>query len=528
MDRQSSNSHSKPPGIRKAPGVVRYALSAFLILVSAVALHQLSGRLIAQAHYHMAENFFLDGHYGLAAAQLEKARKYSQDDFDIQQASGQVFSRLARVRQPTKTSFHFVKDAKSHYLNASRLNPLDAHVFYGLAGAEARLQQLHRLLNPDSKGDQYKPLPYFEESLALRPNSVLYRYAMARYLHREGKPEELPRVIQTLARIYPPSYYDLKKESFWSPAVREACEKGLMEAIRNKTSIRETHRALSSLKAEKGNWSVAINHLTQALQDEAFKNKPQDYIPLGRLYLKNGQVKEAQDTFLYALSQSRSKDKDLEQIYRIYGKEDKPEEFYDFCQRAKKQFIFSHRMLVSLSRSMIDSGRFNQARRTLRELNNQEPDAEAYYLLARLAEKEEDWNNVELSIRKSIVLDPNNSRYHELFSSVLSRMNKLERAKKEAGLALKHSEKPDPLLFDHRALIRWKQGDYLGAARDWKRAIRLNSEKPDKASFHARAAEAYIKTGHLPSALKHYKMALELEPENAGYQQKYEEIKNAS
>jgi tetratricopeptide (TPR) repeat protein len=177
---------------------------------------------------------------------------------------------------------------------------------------------------------------------------------------------------------------------------------------------------------------------------------------------------------------------------------------------------------------MIDSGRFNQARRTLRELNNQEPDAEAYYLLARLAEKEEDWGNVELDIQKSILLDPKNSRYHELFSSVLSRMNKLERAKKEAGLALKHSEKPDPLLFDHRALIRWKQGDYLGAARDWKRAIRLNPDKPDKASFHARAAEAYIKTGHLPSALKHYKMALELEPENAGYQQKYEEIKNAS
>jgi len=528
MDSQSSNPHSKPPGIRKASGVGRYALSAFLILVSAVALHQLSGRLIAQAHYHIAENFFLDGHYGLAAAQLEKARKYSQDDFDIQQTSGQVFSRLARVRQPTKTSFHFAKAAKSHYVNASRLNPLDAHVFYGLAGAEARLQQLHRLLNPDSKGKQYNPLPYFKESLRLRPNSVLYRYAMARYLHREGKTEDLPRVIQTLARIYPPSYYDLKKESFWSPAVREACEKGLMEAVSDKTSIRETHRALSSLKAEKGNWSVAINHLTQALQDEAFKNKPQDYIPLGRLYLKNGQVKEAEDTFLFALGQSRSKDKDLEQIYRVYGKEGKPGEFYDFCQRAKKQFIFSHKMLLLLARSMIDSGRFNQARRTLRELNNQEPDAETYYFLARLAEKEKDWENVVLSIRKSTLLDPNNSRYHQLFSSVLSRMNKLERAEKEAGLALKHSEKPDPLLFDHRALIRWKQEDYLGAVRDWKRAIRLSPGKHEKASFHARAAEAYIKAGHLPSALKHYRMAFELEPENAGYQQKYEEIKNAS
>ncbi len=526
MDRQSSNSHSKPPGIHKVSGVVRYGLSAFLILVSVVALHQLSVRLIAQAHYHRAENFFLDGYYGLAAAQLEKARSYSQDDFDIQQASGEVFSKLARVRQPAKTALRLEKDAKNHYLKASRLNPLDAHVFYGLAKVEARLQQLNRLLKPGSKGDQYKPLPYFEESLSLRPNSMLYRYAMARYLHREGKTEELPRVIQTLTRVYPPSYYDLKKESFWSPAVREACEKGLMEAITNNTSIREAHRALSSLKAEERNWPAAINHLTQTLQNKAFENRPQDYIRLGRLYLKNGQVEEAQDIFLYALGRSRTKDRDLEWIYWIYGKEDEPEEFYEFCHEAKKQFIFSQRMLVFLARSMIDSGRFNQAGRTLRELNRQEPDAEAYYLLARIAEKEKDWDNMELSIQKSTVLDPNNSRYHQLFSRVLNRMNKLERAEKEAELALKYSAKPDSWLFDHRAWIRWKQGDYLGAARDWKRAIRLNPDKPDKASFHARAAEAYMKEGHLPFALKHYKMALELDPENAGYRQKYEEIKN--
>ncbi len=54
---------------------MQYTLSAFLILVSAVALHQLSVRFIVQTHYHRAENFFLDGYYGLAAAQLEKDNK---------------------------------------------------------------------------------------------------------------------------------------------------------------------------------------------------------------------------------------------------------------------------------------------------------------------------------------------------------------------------------------------------------------------------------------------------------------------
>ncbi len=520
---QSSNSHPVSPDIRNMPHIVRIVLSTLLVLASAMALYQLSLRLIAQAHYHRAENFFMDGYYGLAAAQLEKARSYKPDDFDIQQALGEVFSKLAEVSQPSKPALHLAEDAKNHYLKASRLNPLDAHVFYGLARTEARLQQLERLLNPGSNSAQYTPLPYFEESLRLRPNSILYRYAMARYLYREGRTEDLPGVIQILARVYPFSYYDLKKEPFWSPVLRDACEKGLMEAVRNNTSVREANGALSFLKEEEENWSDAISRLKIALQTGTFQFRSERHIDLGRLYLKNDQVREAQDTFLHALDRSPTKEKHFEWIYWTYGKEARTEEFHEFSRAAKKQFIFSTGMLLILARSMIDSGRLNQARRILIELNKQNPDAEVFYLLARIAEKEKDWDQMELSIQKATVLDPDNSHYHQLFTQVLSRMNKLERAEKEAGLALKHSEKPYPWHFEQRAWIRWKQRNYLGAARDWKRATHLN---PDKASFHARAADAYMNLGRLPSALKHYKMALALEPENAGYRRKYEELKN--
>jgi len=60
----------------------------------------------------------------------------------------------------------------------------------------------------------------------------------------------------------------------------------------------------------------------------------------------------------------------------------------------------------------------------------------------------------------------------------------LDRAEKEAGLAIKHTAKPSSGLFNYRAWIRWTQKDYQGALEDWSSAMAL---EPDKARFYARA-----------------------------------------
>ena len=128
---------------------------------------------------------------------------------------------------------------------------------------------------------------------------------------------------------------------------------------------------------------------------------------------------------------------------------------------------------------------YHQAQRILKELNQERPTAEACYWLARIAEKKKDWDSMELAIQKATVLDPENSRYHLIFSKVLKRLMKLERAEKEAGLALDYSVEPSHWLFNYRAWIRWSRKDYQGAVKDWKSAIAV---KPRKASFYARAA----------------------------------------
>jgi Flp pilus assembly protein TadD len=101
-------------------------------------------------------------------------------------------------------------------------------------------------------------------------------------------------------------------------------------------------------------------------------------------------------------------------------------------------------------------------------------------------------------------------------------MKKLDRAEKEAGLAIQHAAKPSHSLFNHRASIRWKEQDYQGALQDWKSALTM---QPGNASLHARVAEAYLKKGDLSKARTHYQKALKLNPNNKTYKVKLEALK---
>ncbi|MCK4467393.1 MAG: tetratricopeptide repeat protein, partial [Desulfobacterales bacterium] len=388
---------------------------------------------------------------------------------------------------------------------------------YGLAREEARLEQIYPYLHHQNN-NPYHALPYFEKAIRLRPNSILCHYALARYLHQQKKTESLLRIVSNLARIYPPIYGHLKNEAFWSSPVREAFKKGLHQAIDEEIASQNAHTAMSSLMAGEKNWASAISHYQKALSLQTIDKDSGKYLHLGRLYVKNGQLEEAEESFFKALSMSRTKERHLENLYRVYEREGCFEELYRFYHRVSRSFALSAKMDILLARSLIDLKRYHQAQRILKELNQERPTAEAYYWLARIAEKEKDWDSMELAIQKATVLDPENSRYHLIFSKVLKRLKKLERAEKEAGLALDYSVEPSHWLFDHRAWIRWSKKDYQGAVKDWESAIAV---KPKKASFYARAAQAYCKLEEWSQALDHYQKAMDLDPKNENYRKRY-------
>lgn len=505
--------------MEKAHRPPRFLISALILLLFVMASYPLCMRLISQIYYQKAVNHIQDGSCEPAVNHLETAIRYQANDPLVWKKLGEAYHNLG-VLMPIKEAFDFATKAKHAYLKAARCNPLDAEATYGLAREEARLEQIYPYLH--HQNNPYHALPCFEEAIRLKPNSILYHYALTRYLHQQKKTGALLKVVSNMARIYPPVYGYLKKEAFWSSPVREAFKKGLQQAIDEEITSQNAHTAMSSLMAEEKDWASAISYYQKALALQAIDKDAGKYLHLGRLYVKNGQLEEAEESFFRALSMSRTKERHLEDLYWVYEREGYFEELYRFYHRVSRSFALSARMDILLARSLVDLKRYDQAQRILKELNQESPSAEAYYWLARIAEKEKDWDSMELAIQKATVLDQKNSRYHLIFSKVLKRLKKLERAEKEAGLALDYSVKPSHWLFDHRAWIRWSRKDYQGAVKDWKSAIAV---KPKKASFYARAAQAYCKLGEWSHALDHYQKAMDLDPKNENYRKRYNALR---
>lgn len=498
----------------------RYLTATIILLFFTVSFYFLSLRLISQLHFHKAKNHLQDGYYGLAVSRLEKAVEYQDDDFMTWNYLGRAYHGLGRL-QMAEQSLLVAEKARQAYITAARLNPHDAEAAFGVAREEARLERLYSRLHPGKQETRYDAFPYFEAAIRLRPNSIGYHYAAARYLHQQGRSQALLPVVTSLARIYPSAYNHLKKEAFWSPEVKEAVKEGLQQAIQEENEVRNTHIILSALLADEEDWDGAISHYEKATDDQDGAENPGNYSSLGRLYLQNGQLEEAEQSFLKALSMSDNREKDLERLYGVYKTGGCAGQFFPFYERARTAFPISAQTDIVLARSFIDLGQHAQAWQILSDLTQKNPDAQAYYWLYRIAKEQKDWDQMELSIQKAAMLEPRNSQYHLLFSQVLRQLKKLDSAEQEAGLAIEHAPRPSVGLFNHRASIRWDKKDYQGALRDWESGLSLQA---GNAALHVRIAEAYINLGQREEARQHYQKALQLSPTNKTYQVKLEAL----
>ena len=503
--------------------VLRPVFCALTLIFSLFAFYHLCFNLISQLYFQRANAFIYKGYYGLATNSLNKALRFSPGDYRIFKKLGMAYFKIGRITPMQEKAFSHFTQAKDYSLEAYRLNPLNSEISYSLARQEVILEKLYRHLFPENKENPYKALPYFKKAIQLWPNCMVYNYALARYFYYHKDTNEFLSVISTLFMVYPPAYKYLKNDSFWSPTARKAAKKGLEQAIMKGILRREAHKSMSSILAEEGNWVGAISHFICTLPVQNYKNTSEDYIHLGHLYLKNKELTMAREYFLKGLKLSRSMEKDLEKLFTAYENGGYTEELYHFLDEVRGSFILSNKIEILTARSLIKLKRFNKAKSILMEVNQRKPVSEAYYLLAKIAQIEEDWDRAEIAAQKATVLETTKSQYHLLFSQTLKHLQKLERAEKEASLAIRYSVKPYPWLFDNRAWIRWGQKKHLMAARDWKMAIKLS---PKRASYYTRAAECYVILGNFLRAINYYKKAIELDPENERYKKRYREIES--
>jgi tetratricopeptide (TPR) repeat protein len=502
--------------------IPRVFLCTLTITLSIFLFYWLCLNFVSQLYVQRSDKLIRNANYGLAINSLNKALRFSPSNAGIFKRLGRVHFKIAQITSPQEERVSYFLQAKNYYLEAYRLNPQNSEISYWLGIQEMALEKLYNRSFPESDNNPYQALPYFKRSIELWPNSMVYNYEFSRYLYccHKDRNEFLP-VVSTLFMVYPPVYRHIKKEPMWSPAAREAAKKGLERAIKKGILKNEACRVMSFIFSEEGDWAGAIRQFKSALSLQGNRNSSEDYKRLGYLYLKNKELHLAATYFIKGLQLSRHMEKDLEGIYNFYGKEGYIEERYNLLDAVRHSFMFSRTIEVLTAQSLISLNRFNKAKVILMDLNRKKPTSDAYYLLAKIAQAEEEWDNAEISAQKATVLDTKKSQYHLLFSQILNHLKKFERAEKEAGLAIRYSTKAYPWLFDNRGWIRWKQRKYRMALEDWEFAIKLS---PERAPYYARAAECYMIIGNPSVAIDYYKKAVKLDPENRDYQRRYREI----
>ena len=433
--RYTNTNEVKRKGVPPSPRL-RFALCLVTVALSGTLLYVVGNRLVSQIYYTKAKSALKGNNHWIAVRYLKAAIRYQPDDFMFWRKLAEVYNTVGAQENSIQRAFIYADRARKAYLESKRLNPLEPSTAIGCAISEARLQQLFPYLYPDNANNPYNPLPYFKAAIHLRPNCFQYHLALARYLHKTGRSQELLQVAQSLARMSPGGVYGLEKEPLWSSEVQAAVKKGLQDAVDEKVVAKEAHRSLSRMLAAEQNWSEAILHFNKALSYQG-KISVGDFIQLGRLYLYSNRPEESIASFINALTISPDKENSFAAITKLFDNRSHQHEFSLFYSDIEKNLILSPEMQIIAAKKFIDLKQLEKARRVLTAVNDYRPNGDAYYWLARIAEIEKDWDAMEINIQKATVLDPANEHYRRVFMQLRKRLGKDKGTKKKTSYGVR-------------------------------------------------------------------------------------------
>ena len=414
-------------------------------------------------------------------------------------------------------SFDILVRAKFYLDKAAIIEPQHYINAYWLTRTEQGLEKSYAWLNPGKK-NPYNADPYYRKALPLRPSGITIRYAYLKYLQYKGFKTKIPELVRDMMEIYPPSYWQLKKESFYNDDLIPYIGQGLNFALEKQILPKDALKAFSDIYAAKNNFEKAISYYQDLLDLKPSLNSPNDYIHMGGLYLKAGQYQDSLNFFQKGFLISKSSNSAINRIYKLFKQEKLFMEFLRFSTYLQENNPGNPALNISLDMSVatcwIDMGYPQLAKARLIKINAAAPHAPAYYRLAQIAAREKNWDHMETAIQKATRLDQDNHHYYTLLSRALINQKKYLHAEEVATKAIQCAPKNNPWVFNDRARIRWHLKKYTPAAEDWKKAFAI---KPDRSDFAFRVALAYEQKGQFKQALIYIKKAIHLTPDNQTY-----------
>ncbi|MFH1154225.1 MAG: tetratricopeptide repeat protein, partial [Pseudomonadota bacterium] len=320
-------------------------------------------------------------------------------------------------------------------------------------------------------------------------------------------------LVEHIGFVSPTSYGFMKKERYFSDN-RARFGKGLLKALENRVMVRETLGALSSFYLDQGDVDRAIDFYRKSMEETVYKNSEGNFIGLGRLFLKKDDPDQSFQYFMQALEKSRDTARSLERIYQAFKGEKQLEAFIRFSAAVEKDLFETETLDYLVAQCWIDMDRPELARARLVQVIARQPTARAHYLMSVAAERQQDWDAMELESQRATVLDSGNAGYLSQFARALSRQKKDDAAEDAVSMAILRAGAPNPWYLNQRAWVRWSRGNFQGAVDDWKAALDSKKDYPD---FMVSIARALQKMKQYPEALVWVDRALVLSPGKTAY-----------
>lgn len=459
----------------------------------------------------------------LAKAERHRSLLFNLDFQRLDKAYGDLYLQKAVTAGQVQAFYAEMIRAEKFYRAAVAQDPGDIGAAKGLAQALAALEKMSEHLRD---GD-YPPRSaaiYFEKLLQLRPRGIEAHWLLLHYLQGIGDDEKMMSVVVRLVALYPRMYYQLQKKPFFSPAMETAVEEGLRHALASDRLSAEANKVLADLVSQQGRSAQAVDYYSRTLSQGQDNRLPSDYLRMGELYLRNGQLEQASTVFLSALLEKEEQEGVLRQIWARYKTAGHFQAFVDFCGAAETTMDFSALSGIGgllLAYCHLEMGQDDLALGHLEQITERRYQAEGYALRAKLAARIEDWDEMEVAAHQATVLEPANDGYHGLFIEALKKQKKLAAAERAATRAIDVATAPNPLRYSSRAFIRMSLKDYPGAEKDWQTSARLAPHRPEFVYYLALVAERQL---DYPKALRQARLALQLAPDNLRYQEKVKEL----
>ncbi len=298
---------------------------------------------------------------------------------------------------------------------------------------------------------------------------------------------------------------------------REEAQK-LLDAARQKLPLSpKILIAIGQLSLSEGRYEAAISDFRQAL-----KLDPTDIAATFRLGValrKNRQFDEAMSSFDDVAKVDHEYPGLALERGLLYETSGRTEEALKSFEDALAKAPSDADLMLRVGCGKVAAGRPKEAETLLRKVLEQRPmSAETHHCLGRAQLLE--GTNLALALRtleRAAELDPYRPEYYLYVGWAANEAGRISVAEQ----ALKKALALDQGLGDaywQRGVLRFRQGAIKDAVVDLTKAIEL---RPSRHEAHAALAEAYYELGSEVKALEQWRIAVQAQPDNAGWHFSY-------